>query len=77
MTPSPGDYEPKKDFIKPKIMGVSFTKSGKTPTRKVQSFRSQWLESPQKDNPSAGEYDTNKSIVITKPSIPGFRIKEE
>lgn len=24
-TPCPGDYEPKKDFIKPKITGVSFT----------------------------------------------------
>lgn len=70
VTPSPGEYMPQSSITKPRIPSVSIGKQ-----KKFSNSRSAWLESPMKDNPDPGVYNIDRSMYLTKPKPPGFRIK--
>ena len=74
ITPGPGSFNPDPIILKPKV--PSFRINRQTKTTKYNS-RASWLDySPTKDNPNVGQYEADRSMLMTKPRTVGFNIKE-
>lgn len=74
ISPAPGAYNPSPVITKPKIPGFRINRKTKV---NQYSSRSAWIDfSPTKGNPPCGQYEADRSIVITKPRTVGFVIKE-